>query len=197
MTTLEHLLLVLGIITFVCVILGFTLAIKRNSSNILDLENVIYGPCTIKFKRVHPRAQKPERFHSADQHGNLGTDITCVSVTTEIRNGITYLIYNTGLAFEAPYPLGLLAFPRSSLWKSNLMLSNSVGVIDRNYRGEVLAVFKVDDNFTANQAKEFGYKEGDRIIQMVATIIPQVKYEENYMLTSTARGGGGFGSTGK
>lgn len=170
---------------------------RKVKSSIKRLNKLIYGPSEIKFRKVHPDAQIPQKFHSADDYGNLGADLEAVEVEMVKKNGLRYLVYNTGLAFEAPYPLGLLAIPRSSLSKTSLMLSNSIGVIDRNYRGEVLVVFKVEESFTDDQVTQAMYEEGDRVIQMVATIIPNVQYKEYRELSDSARGSNGFGSTGR
>lgn len=179
------------------ILISLVYRMSYNAVSLSKLEKVIFGPQTIKFKRVNPRAQSPENFHSADEYGNLGADLRAVSRRVIHRNGVMYLEYNTGLAFEAPYPMGLFAFPRSSVSKVNSMLSNSVGVIDRNYRGEVLALFKVDSGFTEQEVLEaIAYQPNDRVIQLVCLIAPGVRYKENDELSDTERGSDGIGSTG-
>jgi dUTP pyrophosphatase len=98
--------------------------------------------------------------------------------------------------------VGLL-FPRSSNSKMDLLLSNSVGVIDEDYRGEVQARFK--DTFMPRGlfvGMESGiepkyYKKGDAVCQLI--IIPVSRYEAMWVeeLSVTVRGDGGFGSTNK
>ena len=71
------------------------------------------------------------------------------------------------------------------------MLTNSCGIIDSGYRGEVTAVFLktlFDGNF---------YKIGDRFAQMIILPYPQIEFEEVEELSKTERGIGGYGSTGK
>lgn len=82
--------------------------------------------------------------------------------------------------------------PRSSIWKTGLILSNCVGTIDELYRGEVLAYF-----YEVIPGKE-KYKVGDRIGQIKLGItVPLEFYEDANININTARGTGGFGSTGK
>ena len=96
-----------------------------------------------------------------------------------------------------------MLFPRSSICKQNQYLTNSVGVLDSNYRGEVKFKFKFGIGLdTLN--KEFHpiipynfYEVGDRIGQLIIMPYPNIEFEEVDELTSTNRGEGGFGSTGK
>jgi dUTP pyrophosphatase len=98
--------------------------------------------------------------------------------------------YRTGLAVEIPEGYVGLIFPRSSVRNKNLSLSNSVGVIDSGYRGEIMATFNwrgMDKNH---------YQVGDRIMQLMIIPYPQVEFEETDTLSDTERSVGGFGSTG-
>jgi dUTP pyrophosphatase len=94
------------------------------------------------------------------------------------------------LAIELPLNTVGLIFPRSSIAKTDLVLSNSVGVIDQDYRGEILFKFK-----PVNSGR-IVYKAGDRVGQLVIMPLPQVEVVETEQLTMTDRGTGGFGSTG-
>jgi dUTP pyrophosphatase len=82
-----------------------------------------------------------------------------------------------------------LVFPRSSIRKTDLLLSNSVGVIDAGYRGEIQATFKKTGGAV--------YKIGDRGAQLIIIPHPIVEWNEVNELNNTERGEGGFGSTGK
>ena len=84
-----------------------------------------------------------------------------------------------------------LAVPRSSNSKKDLLLTNSVGVIDSGYRGEVIAVFK-KTKYLAE-----AYKVGERFAQLVILPYPEIELEEAEELSVTERGTGGYGSTGK
>ena len=100
----------------------------------------------------------------------------------------------------------ILAFPRSSVSKYNLVLANCIGLIDADYRGEVLLRFKYQwqpedykirtDNLiegTVNSDKL--YKKGDKVCQLKVTTVEDVKFILVNELDSTDRGEGGFGST--
>jgi deoxyuridine 5'-triphosphate nucleotidohydrolase len=84
--------------------------------------------------------------------------------------------------------------PRSSIWKTGVVLANSMGVIDRTYRGELMAACM---NYTTNN--ELFLQKGTRIVQVVAPDmghIVEVRICNDNELDATLRGEGGFGSTG-
>lgn len=81
--------------------------------------------------------------------------------------------------------------PRSSVWKTGMILSNTVGTIDELYRGQVYAIYY---HVLPNMPK---YEIGDRIGQIKLGITIPISFEETNELNSTTRGDGGFGSTGK
>ena len=136
----------------------------------------------LKFKKLHKDAVAPKIAN----HGDAGADLTAISVDYDINNIITY---GTGIAVEIPEGYVGLIFPRSSIYKKQLILSNSVGVIDCGYRGEIKFKFRGDRESDV-------YKIGDRIGQLVIMPIPSVEWEESEELTDSVRGEGGFGSTG-
>ena len=104
-------------------------------------------------------------------------------------------VVGTGLAFEIPEGHVMLIFSRSGHgFKNQVRLSNCVGVIDSDYRGEV-KVSLVSDNHKA-QSKTLTVKHGDRIAQAMIVPLPAVQFEEVPVLSETDRGQGGFGSTG-
>jgi len=82
-----------------------------------------------------------------------------------------------------------LVFPRSSIRKTDLVLSNAVGVIDSGYRGEIQVTFK---RTGLNK-----YEIGDRGAQIIIIPHPPIEFKEVEELTNTERGESGFGSTGK
>lgn len=96
-----------------------------------------------------------------------------------------------GLAFEIPPGYAMFIVPRSSTGlKTTLRQSNSIGVIDSDYRGEVLALF--DRLGLKNEV----INAGDRIAQGFILPVAQVDFIEVDELSDTERGAGGFGSTG-
>jgi len=143
----------------------------------------------IKFKKLHPAAVMPKRATD----GAAGFDLTAVSVvkhlSMECNNGL--IVYDTGIAIEIPAGHVGLLFQRSSVHKTGLSLCNAVGVIDSDFRGSISFVFRVGYVGCSH------YEVGDRIGQIVFVPIPAVELVESDELSETARGAGGYGSTGK
>lgn len=99
--------------------------------------------------------------------------------------------FDTGLAFEIPQGHVMLVFSRSGHgFKNDVRLANCVGVIDSDYRGEL----KV--RLTADTIRELKVGHGDRIAQALVMPLSDVRLIEVDELSDTARGTGGFGSTG-
>jgi len=124
-------------------------------------------------------------------------------VATEIlKDTPDQITYGMGIALEIPEGFVGLVFPRSSIRKTGLQLSNSVGVIDSGYRGELQATFNKifgSEGFydeTKLPTNEY-YKVGDRVAQIMIIPHPTIEFEEADTLSDTERGDGGFGSTGK
>src|SRR6478736_7662831 len=90
----------------------------------------------VRIKKLHENAVIPQ--YAKD--GDAGMDLTAVGRYWDADSHV--YVYHTGLAFEIPKGYVGLLFPRSSIFKQDLSLSNSVGVIDSGYRGEVLFKFK-------------------------------------------------------
>jgi dUTP pyrophosphatase len=86
-----------------------------------------------------------------------------------------------------------LIFPRSSVTNKDLMLKNSVGIIDSSYRGQISFRF----NRLSNNSSSEIYTIGERIGQMMILPVPVVQFKEVDELTETNRGEGGYGSSGK
>jgi len=95
------------------------------------------------------------------------------------------------LGFKMEIPQGYVAkiFPRSSIYKTGLRLTNDVGLIDPDYRGEVMAIFDY-------QGTGKIYALGERCCQMTIEKLPKVNLKVVDKLSETKRGEGGFGSTG-
>ena len=141
----------------------------------------------IKFKKLCDEAQMPTRAHK----GDAGFDLVAVFGGWDAAEGM--YVYGTGIAVEIPEGYVGLVFPRSSIAKKDLVLSNSVGVIDSGYRGEILAKFRM----AAGMGKFDTYKPGDRIAQLVIMQLPEVEFEEWNELSGSERGAGGYGSSGE
>jgi dUTP pyrophosphatase len=141
----------------------------------------------VRIKKLNENAVIP----SYAKEGDAGMDLVATSIISTTSTQITYGI---GLALEIPKGFVGLIFPRSSVRKTRLMLSNCVGVIDSGYRGELQATFNKINN---DSVSENDYKVGDRIAQIMIIPHPSIEFEEADELSDTERGDGGFGSTGK
>lgn len=147
----------------------------------------------IKFQKLNPEAVEPTKAH----HNDAGFDM----VATSRKKTGKYVQYGTGIAMEIPDGYVGLIYPRSSVTKKDLMLKNSVGVIDAGYRGEISFRFMVVDgeqylNADGVYYKNFdNYEVGDRIGQIIIQKIPDVVLLEVDELEDSERGTGGYGST--
>lgn len=127
---------------------------------------------------------------------------------THYYSTINYVEYETNL-FVAPSDLHhhILIHPRSSVSKYNLVLANSIGLVDNDYRGMIICRFKyiwqpedfriISQNIKGFPNCEKMYKKGDAIAQLVVEPTVQVEWVWIDNLSETKRGEGGFGSTSK
>ena len=136
----------------------------------------------VRIKKLSENAVIP----TYAKDGDAGMDLVITSIITRYEGDITY---GFGIALEIPKGFVGLVFPRSSIRKTDLILSNSVGVIDSGYRGEIQATFK--------RSGVYVYEVGDRGAQIMIIPHPPIEFEEADELSDTERGEGGFGSTGK
>ena len=136
----------------------------------------------VKIKKLHPKAVIP----NYSKPGDGGMDLVITSVINDNKYDISY---GFGIALEIPEGFVGLIFPRSSIRKYDLILSNCVGVCDSGYRGELQATFK--------KTGPHVYEVGERAAQIMILPYPQIQFEEVEELSNTERGEGGFGSTGK
>jgi dUTP pyrophosphatase len=136
----------------------------------------------LKYKKLIPEAQTPTKSYESD----AGWDF----YSTSIEVTPNYIQYHTGIALEIPENMVGLAFPRSSITNKDLMLKNSVGVIDAGYRNEIVFRF-----INTNKSKNI-YEIGDRIGQLIFIPIPQITLVETDNLSISPRNMGGFGHSG-
>lgn len=143
----------------------------------------------IRVKKLHKNTIIP----TYAKEGDAGMDLTAVSV--EFTQD--YVSYKTGLAIEIPYGYVGLLFPRSSNSKKDMILSNSVGVIDSGYRGEIELRFKIIKSTKDSQSLHPVniYSIGDRVGQLIIMPIPHIELIESETLSDSVRGEDGFGST--
>lgn len=112
------------------------------------------------------------------------------TIYTEIPPGATYKI-PTGIYMEIPGGYECQVRTRSGMASKGVCVANSPGTIDSDYRGEICVLLKNDSN------QCYPINHGDRIAQLVFNKIEQPELELVEELSSTDRGDGGFGSTGK
>ena len=137
----------------------------------------------VKIKMLYPDAIPPKYAHP----GDACADVFAFSTVPDDNDN---LVIGLGFAIEIPEGHVGLLFPRSSISKTGHSFRNSVGVIDSGYRGELMIKLSSDMN------KE-SYNINERVGQLMILPYPQIEFEKVDQLSDTARGTGGFGSTGK
>ena len=140
----------------------------------------------VRVKRLHIDAKIP----AYSKPGDAGLDLTAISMSRDKHDNITY---GTGLAIEIPQGYVGLIYPRSSNSKTDLYLTNHVGVIDSGYRGEIMFKYRPINGILNAKI----YHVGDRVGQLIIMPYPQIELVESDELTDSVRGDAGFGSTGK
>lgn len=140
----------------------------------------------LQFQLLHPEAKLPTRASD----GSAGLDLYCHSANAY---GKTMIEYNTGVAVAIPEGYVGLLVPRSSITGTSLRLANSVGVIDSDYRGPIKMRF--DHNHLPDSDRPYDF--GDKIGQLVIVPCPAFMPVKVDSLPETARGQGGFGSSGR
>lgn len=141
----------------------------------------------VNIKRLKPNAAIP----TYGSENAAGADLyACIDSKLTIESGETVLV-PTGLAMELPEGYAGLIYARSGLAsKKGLAPANKVGVIDSDYRGEVMVALHNHSRVAAD------VEPGERIAQLVITPYLMGIFNEVSELDETARGAGGFGSTG-
>ena len=143
---------------------------------------------SLKIKRLNENAILPERASA----GAAGMDLhACIPSPVTIAPRELVRI-PTGLAIALPDEnMVALIFARSGLGiKHGVSLSNAVGVIDSDYRGEIMV------GLQNSGSTDFSVQPGDRIAQLMVTPVIQASIQMVEELDETERGTGGFGSTG-
>ena len=141
----------------------------------------------IRFKKLDEKAKMPyygsEYAAGADLYACMEEPLTIAAGTTEF--------VHTGLAMEIPVGLVGLVYARSGLaCKKGLAPANKVGVIDSDYRGEIMVALH------NHAAEDITIEPGERVAQMVIAPYVYAQYEEAEELEDTVRGDGGFGHSG-
>jgi|DEB19_MinimDraft_3_1074340.scaffolds.fasta_scaffold00142_6 dUTP pyrophosphatase len=140
----------------------------------------------MRFKKLTPTATTPTRGTPGAAGLDLYSDTECLLV-----NYATTMV-GTGVAVEIPEGYVGLVTVRSSLGKAGVSLVNAVGVIDSDYRGEIMLALI----YSASVGGHYVHR-GSRIGQLVVVPAPLFDLQEVDELSETTRGTGGFGSTGR
>ncbi len=143
---------------------------------------------TVKIKKLHEKAITP----TYGTEFSAGADLyALLDAPLEIKPHETAFVH-TGISVEIPVGYCGLVFARSSMGaKRGLAPANKVGVIDADYRGEIMVTLHNHSSIsqTVNPA--------ERIAQLAIVPFLKAEFEEADELSDTSRGAGGFGSTGK
>ncbi|MBA2506423.1 MAG: dUTP diphosphatase [Thermoleophilaceae bacterium] len=141
----------------------------------------------MRFTRLSADALEPVRAHD----GDAGYDLHAVE-SVELAPGARAAV-GTGVAVEVPAGCAGLVVPRSGLAaKHGISVVNAPGLIDSGYRGELRVLL-----LNTDRAEAFTVELGDRIAQLVVVRVETPPLEEVASLEESARGAGGFGSTGR
>jgi len=136
----------------------------------------------VGIKLLHEKAVVP----TYAKPGDAGMDLTIteiISITDE------KVVYSYGIAVEIPEGYVGLVFPRSSISKIDLLMTNSVGCVDSGYRGPLMSVFyRYDEKY---------YQVGERGAQLLIIPYPKVNFIVKDELSETERNTGGYGHSGK
>ncbi len=145
----------------------------------------------IKIKKLSPDAKTPT--YATDGSGCFdlyGTNLLSITV----QEGWPAII-GTGLEIEIPPGFGMFILSRSGHgFKFDTRLANCVGFIDSDYRGEIMV--KLTTDIERDEAMPLTILPGDRIAQACILPVPRIGFNVVQALSETARGTGGFGSTG-
>ena len=168
----------------------------------------------VKIKRLHQNAPIPYKAHPSDlcydcvavseeeiapnvwKYGlgialQIERDTESMVISTCYHGG-KEMRHHTKMDFSrSPLNLSIDARPRSSVWKTGMILSNCEGTIDENYTGEISAVFY---HVLPDMPR---YKVGDRVCQIKLGVAIPMEFEEVQELNETDRGAKGYGSTGR
>ncbi len=145
--------------------------------------------CFLKVKKLDENAKLP----SYGSEYAAAADLFCLTDDDEILIAPEMTVFiHTGIAMEIPEGYVGLIYARSGLGtKQGLAPANKVGVIDSDYRGEIIVALH---NHSGEDRRIYN---GDRIAQIIITPYVHADFEEVAELSDTTRGAGGFGSTGQ
>jgi len=144
----------------------------------------------VKFKKMHPDAKMPT--YATDGSGCF--DFYACWDRDIKQYWSDNIVVPTKISIAVPENHVLMIFSRSGhAFKSNVRLANCVGIIDADFRGEIMLKLTQDNDYSDDCPIESGM----RIAQGMIIPVPKIEFLEVEELSETVRGAGGFGSTGK
>jgi dUTP pyrophosphatase len=147
---------------------------------------------TLKIKKLAPNAVIPSYAHGPDE--DAGFDLRAIQPA--ILKPLVPTLVKTGLSIALPPGFEAQIRPRSGLaLKHGITVLNSPGTVDPGYRGEI-GVILLWTGVNRGPGAEIIINEGDRIAQMVVARYEPIEFAVEEELAETARGAGGFGSSG-
>ncbi len=141
----------------------------------------------MKIRLNYPEMRLPERAHESDS----GLDLTLMKVIDKREN---VFFFDTGVSIEAPDGYYTELFPRSSIYKHDFIMVNSVGVIDHGCRGTLFMPMRYLGEGDGKKAAES--LVGQRIGQLILRKAEPYRIQVVSDLSQSERGGKGFGSSG-
>ena len=136
----------------------------------------------MKVKKLHPDALLPKRAHATDS----GADLFALERTVLPPHAVSHV--HTGIAIELPPGTSGIIWGKSSVESKGIKAM--AGLVDAPYRGElIVCMYNLNDT-------EFVFEKGQKVAQLVVLPTLYPDFEEAAELSNTARGSGGFGSTG-
>ena len=162
----------------------------KRFEEILDQDKLNLSAISVKFKKLHPDAIMPTKAHDSDFCYDCYA-VSCEEVAPDV--------FKYGLGFALQYPgegnaahtFGFTIRPRSSVWKTGMVLSNSIGTVDEGYTGEISAVFY---HVMPDMPR---YRVGDKVCQIHLDSTIALDFVAVSELKETDRGDNGYGSSDK
>jgi deoxyuridine 5'-triphosphate nucleotidohydrolase len=174
---------------------GFNFIVKWVSTEAIDLLSNIHEPVStqylqpliasnlvVNYRKTREDAVAPYRVHGSDS----GYDMTLIDVVKTVGD-VTF--YTTHIQVEPPHGYYFDLVARSSLSKTGYMLANAVGIIDQNYRGDVIVPLRKVNKDAEDMVLPC------RCVQLIPRQWYHMELKENTTIANSQRGEGGFGST--
>ncbi|MDX2469750.1 MAG: dUTP diphosphatase [SAR324 cluster bacterium] len=141
----------------------------------------------LKIQLHYPEMPAPKKAHATD----AGIDLTCMTIVIKTKD---VFFFDCGISVEPPPGYYTQLVPRSSIYKQDFIMANSVGIIDQDYRGKIFMPMRYVG--TGDGKKAAMALVGHRVGQLILKKVEDYQIEIVDSLSDTIRGEGGFGSSG-